>query len=349
LTTIAVLCAIAATGASLPAQKTAPIHFIVISDLHYGITRQTFRGRYDVAASTVNAAMRRAMNALSGTAFPPDGGIGAGRPIGAIDFVAVTGDITNRSENGVQSAAESWKEFTHDYLVGLTLTTADGARTPVWAVPGNHDASNAIGYTKPLVPSTDATSMAKLYNLMVRPTVKRTATTYNYATDKVHFSRDVGEVHFSFLNVWPDSAERVWLDGDLRRAPASAPVILFAHVAPSGDPKLFKDAIGSTAATIEARALATFVKDHPRIAAYFHGHNNWNDFYIFTGPDRTVALRTFRIDSPMKGKFSAPDESKLSFQIVVVDPKNGTMTVREYLWNARRDRRWGAGTTISLR
>jgi hypothetical protein len=348
--TIAVLYAIAATGASLQAQKAPPIRFIVISDVHYGITRQAFRGKYDVAASTVNAAMKTAMNALPRAAFPRDGGIDAGEKIGAFDFVAVTGDIANRSEDGVQSAAESWKQFRHDFLVGLTLTTADGARTPVWAVPGNHDASNAIGYTKPLFPSTDATSMRELFNLMVKPTVKRTARTYNYATDKVHFSRDVRGVHFAFLNIWPDSAERVWLDGDLKHAAVAAPVILFVHVPPAGDPKLFTNLPGENRknAMIESRAFAGFVKNHPRIVAYFHGHNNANEFYTYTGPDSTVALKTFRVDSPMKGKLSAQDESKLSFQVVTIDPRTARMTVREYLWNAGGGT-WGERATISLR
>lgn len=369
---IAILLAIVSTGATLAAQSSGSIRFIVISDVHYGITRQSFRGRYDVAASTVNAAMKSAMNALPGAAFPADGGIDAGAKIGAIDFVAVAGDIANRSENGVQTAAESWKQFTHDFLVGLTLTTANGTRTPVWAIAGNHDASNAIGYIKPLFPSTDATSMAQLYNRMIQPSVKRTAATYNYTTDKVHFSRDIRGVHFSFLNIWPDSAERVWLDADLRRAAAAAPVILFAHVPPDGDPKLFtnplgnhgmntidkfenllgerlKDAVGSPTATIEARAFAGFVKNHPRIAAYFHGHNNSNEFYTFTGPDSTVALHTFRVDSPMKGKVSARNEGKLSFQVVAIDPRTARMTVREFRWNTRRDAAWGASTTVSIR
>jgi hypothetical protein len=369
---LALAAALGSSAVDLGAQATGTIRFIVVSDVHYGITRPRFRGGHDVAAATVNAAMKTAMNLLPRSAFPRDGGVDAGRTIGALDFVAVTGDIANRSENGVQSAAESWQQFTHDFLVGLTLTTADGQRTPVWAVPGNHDASNAIGYTKPLFPSTDATSMAQLYNRMVKPAVKRTATTYNYATDKVHFSRDVRGVHFSFLNVWPDSTERAWLDGDLRRAAAATPVILFVHVPPAGDPKLFtnpvgdhslnamdkfenllseqlKDSIGSTSATIESRAFAGFVRDHPRIAAYFHGHNNWNEFYTFTGPESTVALKTFRVDSPMKGKLSAHDESKLSFQVVTIDPVAGTMTVREFLWNASRSGRWGARTTVAIR
>ncbi len=357
---------------SVAAQDTNAVRFIVIADVHYGITRSAFRGATNVPASKVNAAMRTAINALPLDHFPNDGGLEGGQIVGGVDFVAVAGDIANRSENGVQSAKTSWAQFTHDYLVGLTLRNARGERTPVWAIPGNHDASNAVGYTKPLFPSTDATVMVQLYNRMTKPITPRTIATYKYATDKVHFSREVRGIHFSFLNIWPDSAERVWLEGDLRGATAGAPVILFAHVPPAGDPKMFtnpvgahgmnardkfenllaerfKDAPGSSTATLEARAFALFVRDHPRIRAYFHGHNNANEFYTFTGPDSAVALKTFRVDSPMKGKRSAEDESKLSFQIVVIAPKKGTMTVREYRWNAPRGAEWGASSTVSLR
>jgi hypothetical protein len=61
-----------------------------------------------------------------------------------------------------------------------------------------------------------------------------------------------------------------------------------------------------------------------------------------------VALKTFRVDSPMKGKRSAQDESKLSFQVVTIDPRTARMTVREYLWNAGGGT-WGERATISLR
>ena len=96
-----------------------------------------------------------------------------------------------------------------------------------------------------------------------------------------------------------------------------------------------------------------FVRDHPNITAYFHGHSNWNQFYDWTGPNHTVVLHSFRVDSPMKGKFSNPDESKLSFQIATVDKASRTMTVREVLWNAdaqhpEKGSAWGASTTVAL-
>jgi len=64
-------------------------------------------------------------------------------------------------------------------------------------------------------------------------------------------------------------------------------------------------------------------------------------------------LPTFRVDSPMKGKYSSKDERKLSFQLITIDPKSGEMTVRECLWNNDPDNslkpiQWGDSRTISL-
>jgi len=97
-----------------------------------------------------------------------------------------------------------------------------------------------------------------------------------------------------------------------------------------------------------------FLKKHKNIKAYFHGHSNWNEFYTYRGPDNDVDLPTFRVDSPMKGKFSAKDETKLSFQLLSFDPKTLQLTVRECLWNTRpNDPKqgivFGQSTTISLR
>jgi hypothetical protein len=47
----------------------------------------------------------------------------------------------------------------------------------------------------------------------------------------------------------------------------------------------------------------------------------------------------------MKGEPSATDPSKLSFQVISIDPAATNMTVREYLWNTKT---WGASTTVSL-
>jgi hypothetical protein len=52
----------------------------------------------------------------------------------------------------------------------------------------------------------------------------------------------------------------------------------------------------------------------------------------------------------MKGAVSAMDETKLSFQIAVLDPGSRRLTVREVLRNATRDAgvRWGGSVTVAL-
>ena len=83
------------TSAALPGQSEV-VQFVFTSDAHYGLTRMRFRGRLNVDAHTVNAAMIAKINTLPGSSFPKDGGLRAGETIGAVDFVAEGGDVANR-------------------------------------------------------------------------------------------------------------------------------------------------------------------------------------------------------------------------------------------------------------
>ncbi len=282
------------------------------------------------------------------------------------------GDIANRAEAGeipIQSSAKSWSEFKTDYIDGLRLQDSTGKRSSLYVVPGNHDASNAVGYYKPMA-ILDKTSITEIFNLMVRPAVLKTPDTFDYGRDKTLVSHDLGGVHFVYISLWPDSRVRTWLENDLEHVSTSTPVFVFAHVFPDGDPKHFRNPNGKrdinpadqyenllddtfTDVTSQQKGWEDFVRAHSNITAYFHGHSNWNQFYDWTGPNHTVALHAFRVDSPMKGKLSNPDESKLSFQIATIDPASRTMSVREVLWNANpqhpeKGAAWGASTTVSL-
>jgi len=49
---------------------------------------------------------------------------------------------------------------------------------------------------------------------------------------------------------------------------------------------------------------------------------------------------------------SKGDETKLSFQVIAIDPNTKTLTVRECLWNAAGAASkvsWGTNSTISLK
>ena len=281
----------------------------------------------------------------------------------------------------IQSAAVSWAEFERVYLRGVRVTDHSGRPAPVFAVPGNHDVSNAIGYPRPMQPAHDGTALAGLYNLMMKPATPVTPATLVYPRDRVLTTRDIGGVHFIFLTVWADSAEREWMMRDLATIPSTTPVMIVTHDQPEAEGKHFTNPNGrrdinptdkfenllvdalEDGPTVEApsvreqSALERVLSRYPNVTAYFHGNSNWNQFYDWTGPEGTLALHAFRVDSPMKGDLSATDETRLSFQLATIDMATRRMTVREVLYNAHRgattapggvDITWGASTTVAL-
>ena len=362
-------------------QTVAQIVFT--SDIHYGEDRM-FRGVM-TNADIVNIEFVKQINRIPAFTCPNDGGVNAGKPVGAIDELIITGDITTKQKVGpppVQSAMLSWGQFDVDFIKGITLKNAAGRNTGLWLTPGNHDVTNAIGCWYPLNPATDPTAMVNIYNMMLSPENPVTNSTYNYTEDKINYSKDIAGVHCMFINIWPDSVARIWMESDLLKVSSATPVILFTHdppdieakhlTNPNGDHGInatdkFENLVaevckdGSTykvPSTIEQRNLVAFLQAHKNIRAYFHGHENYNEFYTYTGPDNTISLPAFRVDSPTKGMISGPeapdgtgDETKLSFQVIVIDGAAKKITVRECLWNtagASSPLAWGSSSTISL-
>ena len=354
--------------------RAEQINFIYTSDLHYGITKTNFDGSTNVGAQAVNEAMIDKMNAMPNVALPN------GQKVGAIDFVAITGDIANRAETGIQSATASWNQFQSDFLGNnlntaggrLNLTTSAGAATPLYLLPGNHDISNAIGY--PTV-TKDATSVVQIYNRMAPYSGQTPITnaTYSYPTDRLNYSVDVGGVHMMFVNMWPDRAVQQWMNTDLTKVAKDTPTLLFTHAPINpAETKVFGDpanptktaqgvipyTLGTgpnqyTSFTAAAAELTTWLKDHPEVKAYFAGHDNFSEFGTqVTDPATGAAISTFRVDSPMKGNVSASDETKLSFDVFTIDTDNKTLTAREYLWNstgnAATSGAWGTIETIAI-
>lgn len=369
-------CLLAALLVLLGVANAAPVTFVFTSDLHFGLHRSQFRGAANVAVTEVNAALASAINRVPAERFPADSGLRAAEAVGPIDFVMVTGDIANRQELRplrIQPAAVSWSQFETHFAQRLAVTNAAGVATPLLLVPGNHDASNAIGAPVPMLPATDPTAMVAIYNRMMKPAVPRTNADYRYAGDPVRYVREFGGILVIGCTIWPDSATRDWLDGVLRAAPATQPVLLFCHDQPDLEAKhlrnpngdhginakdkfenLLADALHEgtdtdAPTTFEQRALANFLKRHRNIVGYFHGNANWNEFYTWAGPDRDLALATFRADSPVKGRLSGKDERQLSFQVVTCDAAVGRMTARECRWNSGPALQWGEATTVSLR
>ena len=354
------------------------LQFIFTSDAHYGIVRPSFRGQENVTGKNVNMAMLQKINSLPTAVFPEDGGVAAGKTTGPIDFIVEGGDIANRMEIPIQSATTSWQQFEADYLHKINLIDHSGKPAPLLIIAGNHDISNAIGHYKTMSPTTDATSMAGIYNLMMKPSVALTKETYNYNIHRIHFSKNMNGIHFMFINLWPDSAERIWMKKDLRKISRRKPVIIFTHDQPESEAKHFsnpnnlpfnatdkfenllaehyKDVAKATTdggkTALEQAGWISFIKRHPNIKAYFHGNSNWNEFYDYKGIKNDISLPMFRVDSPMKGKYSAKDETRLSFQVITIDTLLRRITVRECLWNTLPKNitaplQWGESRTIS--
>jgi hypothetical protein len=138
----------ASSVTSIPSLPAGIIQLILVSDVHYGISRKHFRHADSVASTIVNKAMIAAINRLPMETLPGDSGIAANRRVGAIDALLVTGDIANREEKNIQPAAASWTQFLDDYA-GLTTKGRNGQPSEIWLTPGNHDVSNALGYCRP--------------------------------------------------------------------------------------------------------------------------------------------------------------------------------------------------------
>ena len=336
----------------------AQIQFVYTSDAHYGITRARFQKAANVSATVVNGAMIAKMNNLTQLTFPNDGGVRSGYKVDSVDFVVMTGDIANRSETTIiptLSASTCWSQFANDYINGTTLKDKTGSNSKLYLLPGNHDVSNAIGFYKTMSPLKDSATMVNIYNMMMPS--PRAAGNYNYANEKIHYSKNIGGIHMMFVCMWPDSTERVWMANDLATVSSTTPVFIFTHDQPLVESKhlsnpnspytinstnkfenllleKFKDGTAITApSTIEQNGFASFVQAHPNIVAYFHGNDNQNNYYKYYGPNNNIAIDIIQVDSPMKGNISATDETKLSFQLITIDTLLKVMTVRECLYN----------------
>jgi calcineurin-like phosphoesterase family protein len=376
-----IAAAVVAMGSAFYFDEPDSLQFIVTSDAHYGISRATFRGHANVDAHLVNAALVSQLNTLRDRRFPLDGGLNAGRAIAGVDFIVETGDITNREEDTeqltVQTASASWAQFVTDYVDGIHVHDRSGKASQLFVVPGNHEASNGVGFYKTMSPPRDVMPLVEIYNRMLNPARSKTVTTFDYARDRVFYTHDMGRTHLVFLHIWPDSAMRARMEEDFAHVDASTPIILFTHDQPDVEAKHFINPNGAhdinaddqfenlladqfidgtsvdTLSTAEQGQFEQFLKKHPNVTAYFHGNSNWHQVYDWNGPGRSARLHTIRVDSPMKGAVSSIDETKLSFEVVTIDSLTRTMTVRECLWNAdpahaEAPVQWGESVTMTL-
>jgi hypothetical protein len=223
-----------------------------------------------------------------------------------------------------------------------------------------------------MAPKKDAASMLGIYNLMFP---EKQVKEFDSSLNRVHYAKDINGVHFIFLSLYPDSAERVWMEKDLSKINNTTPVLLFAHSIPNVEPRFFENPNGihdineedkfenlvperykdgndvKVTTNFEQNEFAEFIKKHSNIKVYFHGHENFTEYYTYNGPNKDIQLNCIRTDSPMKGRFSAKDETKLAFELVTINTNTKKLTVREVLWNKSSTITtftWGQTVTISL-
>ena len=225
-------------------------------------------------------------------------------------------------------------------------------------------------------PLTDKAPLVGIYNIEMKPSSPKANNDFDFHKDKIHYSVNMGGIHFMFVSAWPDSAERVWMKEDLKSVSGDMPAFIFTHSDPNVEARFFTNPKGDHSINttdkfenlveenfkdgesvkdntkIEQRGLVSFLQLHPNIKAYFHGHTNYTEFYDWHGPDSTISLPCFRVDSPMKGRLSSKDETKLSFNVITIDTDHKKMTVRECLWNSdpsipTKKLAWGIERTIS--
>jgi len=299
------------------------IRIVFTSDVHFGLKKASFRNADSVSSFEVNRAMAASIRAL-----------------GKIDAIIITGDIANREENSIQSASASWRQFEQVYKP---------LHIPLLLLPGNHDISNALGYYKPMSPLTDKGSLAGIYSSMHHYRNLDTVH-FQYREDDFNYSRNMGGIHFIFLNLWPDSMNMLWMQKDLQKA-GTMPVLIFAHDPPEGDPKQFTKPLGKLIDSEDKfenllpelysdhyqKNWDRFLKAHPNIKGYFHGHSNYQEFYVYKGVNGDLSLPCFRVDSPMKGKYSAKDESLLSYQVITIYPPQKNVEVKQFFWNKGKE------------
>ena len=148
------------------------------------------------------------------------------------------------------------------------------------------------------------------------------------------------------------------MEKDLKSVSSATPVVIFSHDQPEVEAKHFVNPNGThdinktdkfenllsdqiadgktieVPTTVEQQSFEKFLVAHKNVVAYFHGNDHINRIYDWVSPNKKAVLRTIGSDSPMKGSVSMKDETKLAFDLVSIDVKTQTMTVRNGFWNA---------------
>src|ERR1043165_4224967 len=131
------------------------VQFVFTADVHYGISRPGFG---ECEMSTRKWSMRHWLRKSAACRRPSFQETEATGLIGWWELLilwrsAGTSPIVPKSQIAAKRSRVRQYPGSNSgrvTLMGLKLHARSGSRSPVYAVPGNHDISNAIGYYKPM-------------------------------------------------------------------------------------------------------------------------------------------------------------------------------------------------------
>jgi 3',5'-cyclic AMP phosphodiesterase CpdA len=153
---------------------------------------------------------------------------------------------------------------------------------------------------------------------------------------ELHYSRDVGGVHFSVLRtievtdvaIHLPEAQIEWLSADLAHS-ALPSVVLMHH--PASEMRLdgnrWFEKRPHVCRVAERRALQRVVDESPRVVAVFNGHVHWNHFDVIGGvPYITLQSLVENLDEDAPGRAAAAhavvdlDERRLVVRVAGAEP-----------------------------
>jgi 3',5'-cyclic AMP phosphodiesterase CpdA len=237
----AVLAAAAlAAAVALPADPPAEVTFFVVADPHFndhGLVPEF---------SPANRAVIEALNGLPGQAWPP----AIGGVVAAPRGVLVLGDLTDGGKPVQWRGRWFWRGgFDFHYPRDGAPGAADRVRWPVYALPGNHDATSGR--------TVVAEALARRHG-------------------SLRYALDWGPLRLLVVGPYPDAESLRWLTEELARTPPGQSVALFQHYSFPGSAFGGDDDRWWTAQEKQRFGAAI---DGRGVVAIFHGHAHAPESY----------------------------------------------------------------------
>lgn len=289
--------ALVATGLALGADPKAdePVAFYVIGDTHYFADKENV-AKLDTRSAGVTGRLIDVLNALPGSDIPKDAG---GGKVLAPKCLLHAGDCIDTGDKAnVKMQETEWAGFAD----GFGLTGKDGKlKLPTYEVHGNHDSPRGDGLAVKKITERNKT----------RPGV------VNTSKNGVHYSWDVGGVHFVALGIVVGEVKTVtrkrryapldsldFLISDLKEKVGTSkrPVVILHHVdmiryaAPVDDDKV---AMGKEWDPADVKGYHDALAGY-NVAAIFYGHTHARNVFRWAGGPKPVprdGVAVFNVDN----------------------------------------------------